>query len=176
MNNIKWENKWCWWQYLRRQLNKNFFGWLVQYQNNFLQIKYPKKILFPDITSAISKEPFSDITSAISKGRSGIIFVQTGEIFISRRYPDNISLRFPRLELGLDERILKISNIGIENIQGWVFVSSNNVMIVVMTSFFRFTFDPTLQKCDYPVKVNCTTRPLLRKCFLVFFVSFVFVF
>ena len=31
--------------------------------------------------------------------------------------------------------------------------------------FFRFTFDPTLQKCDYPVKVNCTTRPLLRKFF-----------
>ena len=70
---------WCWWQYLRRQLNKNFFGWLVQYQNNFLQIKYPKKILFPDITSAISKEPFSDITSAISKGRSATISVQTGE-------------------------------------------------------------------------------------------------
>lgn len=26
-----------------------------------------------------------------------------------------------------------------------------------------FTFDPTLQKCDYPVKVNCTTRPLLQE-------------
>lgn len=26
-----------------------------------------------------------------------------------------------------------------------------------------FTFDPTLQKCDYPVKVNCTTRPNLQE-------------
>jgi len=26
-----------------------------------------------------------------------------------------------------------------------------------------FAFDPTLQKCDYPVKVNCTSRPLLQE-------------
>ena len=35
--------------------------------------------------------------------------------------------------------------------------------IYLFSCFSRFAFDPTLQKCDYPVKVNCTSRPLLRK-------------
>ena len=26
-----------------------------------------------------------------------------------------------------------------------------------------FVFDINLEKCDYPVKVNCTGRPLLRE-------------
>ena len=46
------------------------------------------------------------------------------------------------------------------------FTTSNAPKLQQFISFLdfsRFAFDPTLQKCDYPVKVNCTSRPLLRK-------------